>query len=119
MTADARTLSACPNCGHDWHPSGAAGSCAVSWMGERCGCRRMSLPDRGRFRAELSGSSWAIGPMATFATIRECRRWAEAYGTTADRCTIAARSGRVVALHVRDTSGDGTRWYRSDPGTGA
>ena len=41
---DSRRLSDCPNCGHDWHPSGAAGSCPVIWMGGRCGCRRMSRP---------------------------------------------------------------------------
>jgi hypothetical protein len=41
---DSRRLLDCPNCGHGWHPSGAAGSCPVVWMGERCNCRRMSRP---------------------------------------------------------------------------
>ncbi len=93
----------CPNCGHDWHPSGAAGSCAVLWMGERCACRRMSPPDPDRYRAELGGSAWAIGPVASFATIRAARHWAEEYGSTADRCIVTdRRRGRIVAEHRRD-----------------
>lgn len=75
----------CPNCGHDWHPSGSAGSCAVIWMGDRCACRRMSAPDPDRYTAGLSGSSWAEGPTATFPTIAAARQWAEEYGTTAAR----------------------------------
>lgn len=113
--ADARALSACPWCGHDWHPSGAAGSCPVIWMGAVCACRRMTLPDPGRYTATLSGPAWTSGPMARFATIREARSWAESYGTTADRCVIMTRNGRVVAEHRRDTSGDGSRWYRAEP----
>ena len=109
---DSRRLADCPNCGHDWHPSGAAGSCPVVWMGSRCGCRRMTRPDPRAFTAELHGSAWAIGPKADHPTIAAARRWAECYGTTADRCTIRTRSGREVALHVRDTSGDGSRWHR-------
>ena len=38
---DSREVATCPNCGHWWHPSGAAGSCMVVWMGKRCGCRSM------------------------------------------------------------------------------
>ncbi len=59
-------------------------------------------------------SSWAEGPAASFATIREARQWAEEFGTTADRCTITDR-GRAVVEHRRDTNGDGTRWYRATP----
>ena len=72
--------------------------------------------DPRRYRAELSGPSWTIAPTAMFATIREARRWAESYGTGADRCAIiATRSGHVVAEHRRDTSGDGRRWFRAEP----
>ena len=52
------------------------------------------------------------GPVAEFATITEARRWAESFGTTADQCAIR-RGGREVALHVRDTSGDGTHWFKA------
>lgn len=65
------------------------------------------------YRAHLDGASWAIGPTREFSTIAEARRWAESFGTTADRCVIATPSGRVVAEHRRDPSGDGTRWYRA------
>jgi len=51
---DSRRLSDCPNCGHDWHTSGAAGSCAVMWMGERCNCRRMTRPDPHAYTADLA-----------------------------------------------------------------
>jgi hypothetical protein len=64
------------------------------------------------YTATLSGSQWATGPVATFPTISAAREWAEAYGTTADRCEITDHKGRVVSVHVRDTSGDGTRWFR-------
>ncbi|KMO34298.1 hypothetical protein [Methylobacterium aquaticum] len=68
---------------------------------------------RGPYTAELSGASWARGPQLECGTIREARAWAEEYGTTADRCTITDKTGSVVAIHARDTSGDGTRWYRA------
>lgn len=68
---------------------------------------------RGPYRAEVAGSSWAQGPVAEFPTIRECRAWAEEYGTTADRCSIFDRMGNHVAEHRRDLSGDGSRWYRA------
>ncbi len=106
----------CPNCGHDWHPSGSGGSCAVIWMGAGCGCRRMSAPDPDRYTAHVFGSSWAAGPSASFATITAARRWAEEHGTTADRCIVTdRRRGRIVAEHRRDRNGDGRRWYRATP----
>ena len=111
---DSRRLSDCPNCGHDWHPAGAAGSCAVVWMGETCGCRRMTRPDPHAYTAQLYGSSWADGPKADHPTITAARRWAEEYGTTADLCIIRNRAGREVARHVRDTAGDGARWDRAE-----
>ncbi len=69
------------------------------------------------------GRAWRAGPQRDrpfcFAHDPEraeeaaaARRWAESFGTTADRCTITDR-GRIVAEHVRDTAGDGARWYRS------
>lgn len=67
---------------------------------------------RGPYRAEVGGSTWSRGPVADFPTIRECRRWAEEYGTTADYCHIYNRKGSLVAAHHRDTSGDGMRWFR-------
>lgn len=68
---------------------------------------------RGPFIAEIGGSSWQQGPQAEFPTIRECRAWAEEYGTTADSCVIMDRHGAVVARHQRDPNGDGTRWFRA------
>jgi hypothetical protein len=109
---DSRDLDACRNCGHWAHPTGAAGSCAVVWMGERCGCRRLTLPDPHAYTAAMYGSSWADGPVTDHPTITAVRRWAEEYGTTADLCIIRDHRGREVARHVRDTSGDGTRWHR-------
>lgn len=65
------------------------------------------------YTAHLSGSGWAVGPVAEFPTITAARHWAEEYGTTADRCTITTPSGRVVAEHRRDPNGDGTHWFRA------
>lgn len=113
---DSHSLSDCPHCGHPWHPTGPAGSCDVRYMGERCACR--GVPHRrDRYRATLSGSSWAVGPTGTFRTIRAARAWAESYGDTADVATITDSRGRVVALHARDSAGDGLRWHRAEPGT--
>lgn len=71
---------------------------------------------RGPYTAEIGGASWAQGPRAEFATIREARAWAEEYGTTADRCVIRDAKGREVARHCRDRNGDGTRWFRATVG---
>jgi hypothetical protein len=70
-------------------------------------------PNRSRtpYTAEIGGSSWAQGPTARFATIRECREFAESYGDAADWCTITDSKGREVARHVRDRAGRG--WYRA------
>jgi hypothetical protein len=46
-------------------------------------------------------------------TMRSARDWAESYGTTANRCTIQDRMGRIVGEHRRDPNGDGTRWFRA------
>jgi len=70
-----------------------------------------------KYEAFILGSAWAAGPTGTFGTIRAAREWAESYGTTADGCLIQRsykrRVRQTVALHKRDTSGDGTRWYRA------
>ena len=65
-----------------------------------------------KIKAELFGSGWRQGPVAEFGTITDARRWAESFGTTGDQCAIR-RGGRTVALHCRDTSGDGRRWVKA------
>jgi len=66
---------------------------------------------RGPYTAELSGSSWAQGPVQIFATIRGARAWAEEYGDTAEGCRISDRKGNLVAYHRREPS-SGT-WFRA------
>lgn len=85
------------------------------------------MTGRHRYQATLSGSAWTAGPVATFERIADARRWAEAHGTTADECAIVDltrwapradhpdRGRPVVALHRRDTSGDGSGWFRATP----
>lgn len=65
---------------------------------------------RGPYTAEIGGSSWSAGPVQQFATIREARAWAEAYGSTADYCVVTDARGRRVAEHRRDPST--SRWFR-------
>ena len=68
-----------------------------------------------KYEATMSGHQWFNGPTADFSTIAEARRWSESYGTTADSCRIVnlKQTGHpIVAIHVRDTSGNGRRWYR-------
>jgi hypothetical protein len=72
----------------------------------------MTRPDPHAYTAEMFGSSWTVAPKTEHSTITLARRWAEEYGTTADLCVIHDHRGREVARHVRDTSGDGTRWHR-------
>jgi hypothetical protein len=69
---------------------------------------------RGPYTAELTGISWTRGPRAEFATVREARAWALDYGRLADVCHIRDAKGRVVAIHPRDTSGQGDRWFRAE-----
>ena len=68
------------------------------------------------YTATISGSSWSRGPVAQFASIDECRDWAEEYGTTADRCTVTDHDGDIVALFMRNPNGNGTEWFEADPG---
>jgi len=69
--------------------------------------------NRGPYTARIGGSSWSRGPTDEFATIRECRQYAESYGTTADYCSIYDAKGCKVAEHRRDSNGDGTNWFRA------
>lgn len=51
-------------------------------------------------------------------TITAARAIVEEYGTSASSCSILktnVRGGayKQVARHVRDTNGDGTRWFRA------
>lgn len=66
-----------------------------------------------KYTATLSGGAWNQGPEASFDTITECRKFAESYGNTADRCAITNRKGVQVASHVRSTEGDGMDWFRA------
>jgi hypothetical protein len=68
-----------------------------------------------KYTAEIGGHSWQQGPKAQFRTIRECRQWAEEYGTTADWCVITDRKGRVVGRHHRKTSGNALTWFPVAP----
>ncbi len=65
------------------------------------------------YYAYIEGNGIRAGAPAIRDTIRECRALAEEFGSMADRCRIEDAKGRVVAMHCRDTSGDGTRWYRA------
>jgi len=67
------------------------------------------------YTAHINGHTWSQGPKAQFRTIRECRTYAESYGTTADYCEITDTKNRVVAAHRRDTAGNGTAWFRAEP----
>lgn len=67
-----------------------------------------------KYTATLYGSSISNHPGIECDTIREARDYAESYGNTADSCVIE-RNGREVARHMRDTSGNGLRWYRATP----
>lgn len=53
------------------------------------------------------------GSSAQFATITEARRWAEQHGTAANRCVIKNLKGMPSGLHVRDTGGNGSRWFKA------
>ena len=50
-------------------------------------------------------------------TITQARRQAEEFSATASSCAIlkVTKSGPYpcVARHVRDTAGDGTRWFKA------
>ena len=69
--------------------------------------------DMAKYTAQIGGHSWANGPIAEFRTLTAAREWAEEYGTTADWCRISDSSGKVVAEHRRDPSGDGTKWFQA------
>ena len=71
LTGDPRNLAECPNCGHDWHPSGNAGSCAVVWMGKRCDCR--SVRPRA-WTVTAGNNSTDLGAVGHARTIAGARR---------------------------------------------
>lgn len=52
-----------------------------------------------------------------FATITECRNFAEEYGHSASSCSILRKTRAApypcIARHVRDTNGDGLRWFKA------
>lgn len=68
---------------------------------------------RGPYTAEIFGPSINGEIIETFETIRECRAYSEIFGNIADKCTIRNAKGEIVAIHMRDKSGDGMRWYRA------
>lgn len=69
----------------------------------------MHITRSNKYTAVLSSDAQA---WAHFDTVTECRRWAEEYGDTADRCEILNRNGLTVALHCRDSGANGRRWYK-------
>ncbi len=68
-----------------------------------------------RLTATLYGPALDGSAYAAVATVREARAWAESRGDGADQCEVTAENGRVVARHVRNTSGKGRRWHRAAP----
>lgn len=65
-----------------------------------------------KFRAEIGGSSIGRPIEAEFNKLSEARRWAEEFGTTADRCNVY-RGERLVASYRRDPNGNGTKWFKA------
>ena len=100
---------------YEWWPLLLVGRVVGELRGDACGLTIHAIRSRTRspYRAEISGSSWAMGPVASFATMREARAWAEEYGSTADSCSIYDNRGNLVALHKRDSRADGTAWFRA------
>jgi hypothetical protein len=72
----------------------------------------MPKTNRPRYKAKIGGQSRARSTVAQFSTIRECREWAEEYGTTADYCLIMDSKGRLVAEHRRNPNSPGG-WFRA------
>jgi len=66
-----------------------------------------------KYGARMFGGPIGASIAVYCATITAAREYAESYGSAADSCTIE-RKGKVVALHVRDTSGSGRRWFRGE-----
>lgn len=66
-----------------------------------------------RIFASVDGS-----PAIECGSITEARRYAESFGSTARRCEILLANATllkftVIAAHVRDTNGDGLRWFKA------
>lgn len=64
----------------------------------------------GPYVAEIYGSSWNLGPTATFSRMKDAREWASSYGDTAQGCLVSDKKGRAVA-HYRQTKGN---WWRAE-----
>lgn len=57
----------------------------------------------------------SAGPTTLEApTITAARKEAESYGSLADKAIIKTKSGKVVAQHRRDQSGNGLNWFRAE-----
>ncbi len=65
------------------------------------------------YDADIYGSNVGNPYRIKFQTIKEAREYAESYGTQIDGAVIRNHNGKIVARHVRDTRGDGTRWFKA------
>jgi hypothetical protein len=64
---------------------------------------------RGLYKAEVGGASVRVR-CVEFRTVRECREFAEGFGSTADWCNIYDWKGRKVGEHRRH--GAFPSWFR-------
>lgn len=64
-----------------------------------------------KYTASISGQTISPAPDYHFDTITEARKWAESYGTSADRCSVCDKSGREVARHMR--LGQSDKWFNA------
>jgi hypothetical protein len=64
---------------------------------------------RGLYKAEVGGPSGRVRDVE-FRTVRECREFAEGFGSTADWCVIRDWKGRKVGEHRRVRHN--ADWYR-------
>jgi len=68
---------------------------------------------RGLYKAEVGGASVRVR-CVEFRTVRECREFAESFGSTADWCNIYDWKGRKVGEHRRTlANAPADRWYRA------
>jgi hypothetical protein len=77
------------------------------------GGRLMKLTKTQCYYAEMES-----GPACHFPTITAAREWAEQFGNTATECRIYLANAhgnyeKLVAIHNRDMSKDGMRWFRA------
>lgn len=74
------------------------------------------MTNRSPYTAHLKGRFLGEAAPQEFMTIRECRAYARKSRRDADICVIKDFAGREVGRHLRDTRGDGYKWYRGAPG---